>query len=61
MTSACIDVEITQDDSLEEDELFVVALTSSDLGAILEPDETKITILDEDGMTLFAAGMFAIL
>ena len=51
MTSACVDVEIKQDDSLEEDELFVVALSSSDLGAILKPDETKITILDDDGMT----------
>ena len=50
ITLACVDVEINQDESLEVDEMFLVTLTSSDPAAILEPDVTEITILDDDGM-----------
>ena len=51
VTSSCVNVEIKQDDILEVDEVFLVMLTSNDLAVILEPDETEITILDDDGMS----------
>ena len=48
----CQSISITDDSILENDEVFVVALSSMDEDVILNPSNTSITILDDDGNVL---------
>ena len=45
----CHSVSITDDTILENDEVFVVALNSTDEDIILSPSTTSVTIVDDDG------------
>ena len=45
----CQSISITDDSILENDEVFVVALTTTDQNVILNPNTTSVTILDNDG------------
>ena len=45
----CQSISITDDSILENDEVFVVALTTTDQNVILNPNTTSVTILDDDG------------
>ncbi len=47
-TVNCVDMIILEDDALEGDQTFTVALSTSDLDVILENDETNTTITDND-------------
>ena len=50
MTSYCVNVAINQDEDFETHEAFVLKLTSTDPLVILDPDETKIMIMNDDSM-----------
>ena len=45
----CQSISITNDSILENDEVFVVALSTTDQDVILNPSTTSVTILDDDG------------
>ena len=45
----CQSVSITNDSILENDEVFVVVLSTTDQDVILNPSITSVTILDDDG------------
>ena len=45
----CQSISITDDSILEIDEVFVVALSTTDQDVILNPSNTSVTILDNDG------------
>ena len=45
----CRSISITDDSILENDEVFVVALSTTDQDVILNPSTTSVTILDDDG------------
>ena len=45
----CQSISITDDFFLENDEVFVVALSTTDQDVILNPSITSVTILDDDG------------
>ena len=47
-----IPIDIINDDIHELDENFIGHLTTSDEDAILEPDQTIVNILNDDGMPL---------
>ena len=49
----CKSISITDDSILEIDEVFVVALSTMDQDVILNPSNTSITILDDDGIVLY--------
>ena len=52
-TMACGSINITDDDTPEnEEEFFIAVLTTGDSAVILSPNMTTITILDDDGKTL---------
>ena len=46
----CQSISITDDSILENDEVFVVALSTTDQDVILNPSITSVTILDDDGI-----------
>ena len=48
----CQSISITNDSILENDEVFVVALSTMDQDVILNPSNTTVTILDDDGNVL---------
>ena len=48
----CQSISITDDSILESDEVFVVALSTMDQNVILNPSNTTVTILDDDGNVL---------
>ena len=45
----CQSISITNDSILENDDVFVVALSTTDQDIILNPSTTSVTILDDDG------------
>ena len=45
----CQSISITDDSILENNEMFVVALSTTDHDVILSPSTTSVTILDDDG------------
>ena len=45
----CQSISITDDSILENNEVFVVALRTTDQDVILNPSTTSVTILDDDG------------
>lgn len=52
-TVACGSINITDNDTPEnEEEFFIAILTSGDSAVILSPNMTTITILDDDGKIL---------
>ena len=52
-TVACGSINITDNDTPEnEEEFFIAILTSGDSAVILGPNMTTITILDDDSKTL---------
>ena len=52
-TLECVDVEIVKDDHIEMDETFIVFLNSTDSSAVVDPAQTEITIIDDDGMPCY--------
>ena len=48
-TRECRRIPITDDPVDEDDEMFAVTLTTQDENAALAPDETVVTIIDNDG------------
>ena len=48
-TRVCRRIPITDDPVDEDDEVFVVTLTTDDPDTALAPDETEVTIIDDDG------------
>lgn len=48
-TSKCVDITIIDDFALEEDQTFIVTLTTLEPHVILVVNETTITITDNDG------------
>ena len=46
---ACGSINITDDDTPENEEEFFAFLTTGDSSVILSPNMTTITILDDDG------------
>ena len=48
-TVACGSINITNDDTPENEELFIAILITDDSAVILSPNMTTITILDDDG------------
>ena len=53
MTSACFNVTVVPDDLFEMDETFLIELSSTDPSAVLNPDEARIRIVDDDSMPCF--------
>ena len=51
-TMACGSINITDNDTPENEEFFIAVLTTDDSAVILSPNMTTITILDDDGKTL---------
>ena len=52
-TMACGTINITDNDTPEnEEEFFIAILTTSDSAVILSPNMTTINVLDDDGNTL---------
>ncbi len=47
-TVSCVDINILEDDALEGNQTFTVALTTSDPDVVLHNDETTTTITDND-------------
>ena len=45
----CQSIAITDDSILENDEMFVVSLSTTDQDIIRNPSTTSVTILDDDG------------
>ena len=45
----CQSIAITDDSILENDEIFVVSLSTTDQDVIRNPSTTFVTILDDDG------------
>ena len=45
----CQSISVTDDSILENNEMFVVALSTTDQDVILSPSTTSVTILDDDG------------
>ena len=45
----CLSISITDDSILENNEMFVVALRTTDKDVILSPSTTSVTILNDDG------------
>lgn len=48
-TPECVRVSITNDSNAEGPEMFLGQLTTSDDRVVLSPDQTTVTILDDDG------------
>ena len=48
----CQSISIIDDSILENDEVFVVSLSTMDQNVILNPSNTTVTILDDDGNVL---------
>ena len=48
----CQSIAITDDSILENDEIFVVSLSTTDQDVIRNPSTTFVTILDDDGNLL---------
>ena len=51
-TMACGSINITNNNTPENEEFFIAILTTSDSAVILSPNMTTITILDDDGNSL---------
>ena len=52
-TMACGSINITDNDTPEnEEEFFIAVLTTSDSAVILGPNMTTITVFDDDGKAL---------
>ena len=49
-TRVCVDIPIIEDDILEDNETFVVTLTTTDDRVILQPDDGVVTIIDTSGI-----------
>ena len=49
----CRSISITDDSILENDEVFVLALSTTDQDVNLNPSITSVTILDDDGNVNF--------
>lgn len=52
VTSSCVDITIKDENDFEQNETFLVTLTSDDPSVKLESDEIEITILNDDIMPL---------
>ena len=50
MNKSCVNVSTDEDDILEEDEQFLLDLTTTDPSVELNPDVTTVTIEDDDRM-----------
>ena len=48
----CQSISITDDSILENDEVFVVALNTTDVDVVLRPRTTSVIIVDDDGISL---------
>ena len=55
----CQSISITDDSILENDEMFVVALSTADQDVILNPSTTSVTIIDDDGNVLILTESFS--
>ena len=44
----CWTISITNDDNVEEQEIFFVGISTDDLRVVLNPDTAQVTIMDED-------------
>ncbi len=49
---SCVDIVILEDSAVEDIERFYVELSTSDPVNILSPDNTSVSILDNDGTSL---------
>ena len=58
-TMACGSINITDNDTPEnEEEIFIAVLTTDDSAVILSPNMSTITILDDDGKDWHPSYMF---
>ena len=48
----CQSISITDDSILENDEEFIVAMSTTDQDIILSPSTTSVTIVNDDGNLL---------
>ena len=48
-TIQCVQITINPDNILEEDEIFIVSLTTPDDDVTLSPDDSEVTITDTTG------------
>ena len=48
----CQSISITDDSILENDEVFVVALSTTDVDVVLRPRTTSVIIVNDDGISL---------
>ena len=44
----CVDISITNDDILEDNEVFIIELHTTDQDVTLDPQNATVTILNED-------------
>ena len=50
-TTRCLDIFVQDDEALEGNQTFIVAMATSDSNVVLDTDVTLITIIDNDGNT----------
>ena len=50
----CVDVPINDDNLCETDEIFDVTLTTADPAVTLDPDTGTVTIIDDDGKSVYS-------
>ena len=48
-TTMCVDIFVQDDEALEGNQTFTVAVATSDSNVVLDTDVTLITIMDDDG------------
>ena len=50
----CVDVSINDDNLCEDDEMFDISLSTLDPAVTLDPDTGSVTIIDDDGKSVYS-------